>query len=220
MSPISHRQLCFGLIAWLAVVAIIVQVMGPAEPRRLMALAPPPKMVAKVKEPTPEPVPEPAPVVVATDELADFRPCVAKNNPQSQGKGEASFGDFRFHYDDQGRFVLLAPYAGVIGDLTLREDLSPPKPVTALDFRGSHKLVAYRLTVTDQVGPVTAILWGQHPGFTRLSVNYDPTKPPKKAALEALCRPKEGGGGLFAARLAFSLNEAPSTSAVAFAISR
>jgi hypothetical protein len=111
-----------------------------------------------------------------------------------------AFGDFRFHFDDKGRFVLLAPYAGVMGDLALREDLNPPKPVTALDLSGSHRLATHRLTVAE--GPVTTVLWGQHHGFTRLSVNYDPARPPQKATPEVLCRPKDGGG-LFAVRLTF-----------------
>ncbi|MDR2422039.1 MAG: hypothetical protein LBE01_01520 [Deltaproteobacteria bacterium] len=194
MSSQCHRQLCLALAAWLAAVFLVVKAMGPEAEAQSVLVAAVPKVEAPPPEPAPAPAEAPAP---PQDELADFSPC-----PKGAGSsvGKAALSSFRAHFDERGRFVLLVAYHGSLGSILTRESLFGARPVTALDLAGQYQTDFQSLKVAE--GPITTVYLGQHQGFTRLAVNYDPAKTPQRAELEALCRPN-ATGGLLAVRLAF-----------------
>jgi hypothetical protein len=193
------------LMAFVAALFLVVNAMGPLEspidPPKARPVEPPlarpqpTPQLAQAQQPLPLPA-EPEPV--ETDELFDFVPCQQANS--EYGSGSGSLFNWRAHYDDQGRLVILAAYQGRLGAIQIRQDLSSQKPVTALDISGLFQVE--QLTVPSPGGLVKGLRLGQHRGFTRLSVNYLENRRPQRAVPEALCRPDQTGG-LLATRLTF-----------------
>jgi hypothetical protein len=185
------------LVLWLVAILGVTLAMGPLESTESVPPVPPLAQLEPLPEPEPEPQPEPAPAP-NPDELADFQPCPTESQPT---RGSAYFTDWRAHYDQRGRFVILATYRGELGQILVRQDLSSERPVTALDLAGLHRLD--RSSLDAEGGPVRGVKLGQHQGFIRIAVNY--LHPPQRAEAEILCQ-SDGAGGVLAARLTLAAN--------------
>jgi hypothetical protein len=177
----NSKKIMLGvMLVWLAGVVFIVRGIGevpPPPPPPAVVAAPPPPPPAPVVAELPPPPPPPAPPL---DELQDFLPC---RNGQTAGQGV--FQNWRSHYDDQGRYVVLIPFEGRLGDCTPPHLLNPAAAsVVYVDFHGTWKWSQEK--IWEKTGPVRLARLGRHDGFIRLSVNFNEKEVPAAVSAEVL----------------------------------
>jgi hypothetical protein len=121
-------------------------------------------------------------VVVAPplDELADFLPLKV-----GQREGDGVFKDLSGHYDKQGRYVLLIPFEGKLGEYKTRGNLSSAH-VYYTDFFGKWRWK--KESVRETEGPVGRVRLGAHKGYIRLSLNFRDHEVPAAVSSEVLSK--------------------------------
>ncbi|MDR1656651.1 MAG: hypothetical protein LBT47_03705 [Deltaproteobacteria bacterium] len=208
MNGSISRYLTALLIVWAGLMFFVLHSLGePAQPVPSPVVRrpqPQPPKAAEVAQPVIVKEEPPAPLAVSEDELDGYQPC-----PGGKSLGQMNFKSLEGHYDGQGRFVLKIPYQGTVGQYQVLEDLSLPRPVTAVDFQGQISASVIKFQAPLEQGPVGAVIIGDHKRFHRISFNYQSHSSPVAVEKQIVCQPETSTGGEIAIRLTFSPRTLP-----------
>jgi hypothetical protein len=108
-----------------------------------------------------------------------YKPCLAT--------GPGRVRSFSARYESPGRLWVFLDVDGSLGSAQVVNDLQSRKPVLALDFPSLWPPSHERLTLA----PDFSLIWGQHQGFSRLSINLAPKAARQKAPMaqtEVFCQ--------------------------------